>query len=484
MIHVRRSGLLTVVLVLASSTLSAELTILPANPTGVLGEAVTLYTVAEPGCITDVVAEVRQMTDGSGRSLLGRADRSIRLLPGKCGSAKAGEAGLVAQQKVDDGFNEWCLDSSMPDGAHKSNGKRPRKATVAVVFRPFKKDRLARSNGNGLISPQIVTVALDQPKGTLDAVHLKQRRYELLRKSPFQPAERDLEVTLIETSGTTDLYDLVIRAEDPHSIGDGGAVTRGTPEVKQPPEKIASGHRAKAVLSLTNFRNVGTSEIDLVVDSPQLSAPAILPIRVTVRDRWQWPLAVIFVGVALAFLVHRFMKKLEATQLIKEGVNEISRGLAPGDAAPPTAEPAARTPGQRLRDIAATARRRNFFSFALRRAGHEQPDLRSLVTAARDNLSKPERPGIDQGDPVAAGAEKVDKGLDTLRTIQGVQPLEVVLAVVGILLATLLGFQTLYFGKAFGTASDYLGALLFGFGAQIGMITVPGLLDWVKRFIV
>lgn len=326
---------------------------------------------------------------------------------------------------------------------------RPGSIKVLLGLQALDKDKkpvtLTTGSPETRAEPLFQEIALEIPAAQLGKSEAQGLAYRVRRGFPWGRGRASGKLPLIETTGKAPIQDLKLQGIRPHGASD-SRVAGGSVEVVEGVE-IPAGGKGEVELKLVDFDRAGAFDLGLILDSPSLSAPVIVPIKIHVADAWPLPLLIIVVGVVGAFLIDRVSKRVKAgnklEKVLSEAARQVEKTMAPYSTTKSDL-------GKRIK----SARRRNRYFLATRKS----------------TLSKAEAI-VKELDPSQSDRDsgiRVDKVEDELERTK-LTPGAIGLAIVAVLLASLTALNELYLDKPFGTGKDYVGAFLWGFGAHLGL---------------
>lgn len=312
-------------------------------------------------------------------------------------------------------------------------------------------------------------VKVSPRRGEIVAPKAADRTYRFRRARSSRSAGGGVRLTLIET-GKADIGRLTLRASRMRGEGPNlpricarrldqtcgcpgpGLLPEGEPcpsELAFPPSLrsgdvpvLEKGADAHLDFELTGFDRSGEFEMDLLLDSDDLAKPVVVPIKVVVTDGPILPFAVILLGVLVAFLITRALRRLEAAR-------ELVRAAA---------------------SFGKEARRKNWWLRAARWSNR-------LALVPKEGVVWLMDKAVEQG-PADAGTDAVDhleNARDQVRKSR-VEAGQYGLLVVALVLGAATGFNELYFAGAFGAPEQYLGAFLWGLSSRFAVGTLTALI--------
>lgn len=181
---------------------------------------------------------------------------------------------------------------------------------------------------------RLVTVTLRRER---PALHAEPLHVRVFRPTPWQAARLNVPYS-VENRGPREVHDLslhtqpLVAAPEHGPRGEGrtdrpretATTTAGSVTVVMPPplpgqvlqrQRTGQGldmgpsSRVDFTLLFSELRSVGRYRGALVMHSPELDTPQLLPISIEVADRWEFALLAIMVGVLLSALVNQLSRR-------------------------------------------------------------------------------------------------------------------------------------------------------------------------------
>jgi hypothetical protein len=151
----------------------------------------------------------------------------------------------------------------------------------------------------------LIRLTFTRPAAQINLDELKDDTVELTRWCPLGSARGTRVLPLRETTGRADLLRPAVQGQSllgkDNRLLVAGSVTASLPKGV---DRIAAGDQQELTVQFTGADTSGTFTTALVISSPSLDAPRVVPLRVVVTDYPVWPLLVIAVGVFGGFWMH------------------------------------------------------------------------------------------------------------------------------------------------------------------------------------
>lgn len=418
---------------------------------GSIGAAQLKVVSTEQSRAGDRAAVVIQSTDK-----VSWVEASVRSVQCPVGGTPSCEIGLEEERVQVEariarlGVRSWCSHSQRPCA-------RPGSIKVLLGLQALDKDKkpVTLTTDSTRAEPLFQEIALEIPAAQLGKSEAQGLAYRVRRGFPWDRGQASGKLPLIETTGKAPIQDLKLQGIRPHGASD-SRVAGGSVEVVEGVE-IPAGGKGEVELKFVDFDRAGAFDLGLILDSPSLSAPVIVPIKIHVADAWPLPLLIIVVGVVGAFLIDRVSKRVKAGNKLEKALSEAAQQVE-------TMAPTSTTKSDLDKRIK-SARRRNRYFLATRKS-----TLRKAEAIVKE--LHPNQPVRDSG----IGVDKVEEELERTK----LKPGAIGLAIVAVLLASLTALNELYLDKPFGTGKDYVGAFLWGFGAHLGLNVLTTLVNSLR----